>query len=351
MHKQSPPAILMVSNFLRSTRHNKNVWHYLAERLADDGWNVLTASSKEMRLLRLMDMVWKVLTKSKRYDLAQVDVFSGKAFIFAEVCVWLLNRLNKPVVLTLHGGGLPDFAERYPRRIKHLLASADRVVTPSPFLQTALSEFNDSIDLIPNPIDLCASIYRHRKSVMPRLIWVRAFHQTYNPTMAIELIRDLLAEYPDIHLTMIGPDKEDDSFERTSTKILDFGLENHVEVIPGVEHNRIPALLDRADIFINTSNFDTAPRSLIEAMANGLCIVTTNVGGIPYLVADQKDALLVPPNQTQKMADAVRQLLTDEDLAAQLSLNARLRAEEHDWSAILPKWKNLFITLAGEKHG
>ncbi len=304
-----------------------------------------------MRLLRLMDMIWTVLTKSKRYDLAQVDVFSGKAFIFAEVTVWLLRLLKKPVVLVLHGGGLPDFAKRYPHRMKHLLTSADRVVTPSPFLQKALGEFNDSIGLIPNPIDLSVSIFRLRDNVKPHLIWVRAFHQTYNPTMAIEIVRDLLAEYPEIHLAMVGPDKEDGSFERTATKLLEFDLEDNIEVIPGVEHTQIPMLLDQADIFINTSNFDTAPRSLIEAMANGLCIVSTDVGGIPYLVTDQKEALLVPPNQKALMANAVRQLLKDDDLAARLSLNARLRAEEHDWLAILPQWENLFLTLAGEQNG
>ena len=86
-------------------------------------------------------------------------------------------------------------------------------------------------------------------------------------------------------------------------------------------------------------------------MASGLCIVSTNVGGIPYLIEDEMEGLLVPPNDPAAMAAAVRRILTEPGLAARLSSNARKKSEQFDWSIILPKWEELLreINITGSK--
>ena len=114
----SKGSLLMISNYLSSPRHNRNVWHSLSERLSAGGWNIITTSSEENKLARLTDMVTTIISKSKNYQIAQVDVFSGPAFIYAEVCTWLLHMLKKPVILTLHGGRLPDFASHTNNRAR-----------------------------------------------------------------------------------------------------------------------------------------------------------------------------------------------------------------------------------------
>jgi glycosyltransferase involved in cell wall biosynthesis len=73
-------------------------------------------------------------------------------------------------------------------------------------------------------------------------------------------------------------------------------------------------------------------------MACGLCVVSTDVGGIPYLLKDECDALLVPPNDETRMADAVRRVLLDCRLAERLSRSGRSKAEQHDWSQVVPHW-------------
>jgi len=345
------PSVLMISNYLPCIKHNRNIWHALAERLSNQGWHIITTSSKEMRLLRLMDMLWTVYHQRDRYDLAEIDVFSGKAFIYAELCAYVLKRLNKPIILNLHGGGLPTFAQKYPKRVRHLLKIATVVVSPSQFQQKEFKVVRPDIRLIPNPINLSASIDRHRTTASPNLIWVRAFHEVYNPSMAIEVIHQLREEFPQIHLTMVGPDKRDGSLGRMKALAEALMVLDHVTIIPGVPHHEIPTLLNEADIFINTSNYDTSPRSLTEAMANGLCIVTTDVGGIPYLVNNHQEAFLVPPNQPGAMAEAVRVIITNEEIAAHLSYHARKKTEQFDWSRILPQWENLFLEVFKEPRG
>ncbi len=344
------PCILFIGNYLPAKRWNKNVWHFLSERLADLGWETIITSSKVHQLPRLFDMVWTTWRHRNRYAISQIDVFSGKAFIFSEVCSFLLDHLKKPIILTLHGGGLPEFSRQHPHRMNRVLQRADVVITPSKFLQKELAHFRSDIRLIPNPIDLSASINRHRKSAKPELIWVRAFHQVYNPTLVPKVIHELISEYPNIQILMLGPDKGDGSLDKMVIIAKDLQVDEKIEIIGGVDHAEIPKWLDKADIFINTSNYDTAPRSLLEAMANGLCVVTTDVGGIPHMIQDRETGLLVPPGNPHEMANAIRLLLSQPDLVSKLSVKARNISIKNDWSNILPQWDQLFSEVLSNSY-
>lgn len=336
------PKVLMISNYLSYPKHNKNVWHDLSERLSAVGWQVITTSSKENQLARLVDMLLTILLKRNQYSVAQIDVFSGQAFVFAELSMILLQWLRKPVVLTLHGGRLPEFALRNSNRIYKLFEKAQVIVTPSPFLQQSLSKFRTDIRLIENPVDLSLSVFRVREKVEPKLVWVRSFHKTYNPQLVPIVLFRLIDQFPEMVITMIGPDEGDGSKQRMLELAQELGIAEKIRIMGSVDHSAIPAYLNQNDIFINTSNYDTAPRSLIEAMANGLCIVTTNVGGIPWIVENNDSALLVEPDNPEEMTEAVRRILTGAELAKRLSTHARLRANHYDWDEILPRWMGLF---------
>ena len=115
-----------------------------------------------------------------------------------------------------------------------------------------------------------------------------------------------------------------------------------------VRKEDIPQRLHEGDIFLNTARVDNTPVSVLEAMASGLCIISTNVGGIPYMLENEHDALLVPSDDDTCMAKAARRLLTEDGLAQRLSYNARRKVEEFDWSNILPRWERLLIDVAGK---
>jgi glycosyltransferase involved in cell wall biosynthesis len=84
----------------------------------------------------------------------------------------------------------------------------------------------------------------------------------------------------------------------------------------------------------------------MEGLASGLCVISTNVGGVPYLLDDGQDSLLVPPNDLDTMTAAVRRVLSEPGVAAQLSCNARAKAEQFDWSVVLPRWDKLLSEIA-----
>jgi glycosyltransferase involved in cell wall biosynthesis len=338
-------TILLIGNHFRSGKTNRNVWHELPSHLIDTGWTVICTSKHTSRLLRLFDMLLTILIKRKNYQIAEVDVFSGPSFLWAELSALLIRVLNKPLILTLHGGNLPELAKRNPNRVKRVLASANTVVAPSAYLQKQLCQYREDIHVLPNPVNISDYTFRLRTSPAPNLVWVRAFHEIYNPSLAPKMLHELLKNWPKAHLTMVGPDKGDGSLKRMLELAVSLGVRDHITITGGVPSDEIPKFLQEGDIFINTTHIDNTPVSMIEAMACGLCIISTNVGGISYLVEDEKEALLVPPDNPSAMAKTIERLLSNNRISESISLNARLKAENFNWPKIANQWNTLLIEL------
>ena len=343
-------SVLLVGNFLSSTRGNYNVCEDLASRLEQIGLPVLTTSDKPARFPRLVDMVTTVWRKRHQYVVAHVDVYSGPGFALAETICWALRWLDKPYVLTLRGGNLPVFAKRWPGRVRRLLQSAEVVTTPSEFLRVQLAPYRSDLRLQCNPIDLDVCRFEARPIPQPRLVWLRAFHSVYNPSLAAAVVALLVKDIPSVSLVMYGHDKGDGSLQALQQLATKLGVSERIEIPGSVPKSEVPERLNAGDIFLNTTNVDNTPISVLEAMACGLCVVSTNVGGMPYLLEHDQDGLLVPPSDAYAMAAAVRRILTEPGLAERLSTNARKKAERFNWSMILPQWERLFdCALKGDR--
>ena len=339
------PGVLFISNFLSKQVGTRSVAEELAKPYALNSWRIYTASHYIGRIPRLIDMVSAVIKYRRNYDLAYVEVYSGQAFAWAEVTCSFLQRLGKHYVLSLHGGGLPEFAQRSGKRVQRLLEQADRVVTPSRKIQTQLACLRSDILYIPNAIQLSNYLFRLRRQPDPALCWLRAFHKIYNPELAIFTLALLAPHIPEISLTMIGPDKQDGSLHNVSDLAKELGVDKRLNIIGRVDKSEVPIWLGRGEIFLNTTRFESFGVAVLEAAACGLPIVSTNVGELPYLWEMEKELILVPDSDPQAMADGVYRYLNTPGLAEQLTLNARKKAELHDWSCILPQWKNLFLEL------
>ena len=346
-----PYRVLVIGNFLLAPVGTRGVCAELAQRLRDSGCRVLTASPRRQRIARLLDMLHVCWSERKNYDVVQVDVYSGLSFLWAEAVCSLLRLLRKPYVLTLHGGNLPLFARQWPRRVRSLLRSANAVTAPSAYLLDQMRSYRAPLHLLPNALDLQAYTFRLRRRPQPHLMWLRAFHEIYNPALAVRILALLLKDFPDARLTMIGPDKGDGSLKNVDKLASQFGVRDRTVIRPGVPKCEVPPLLNEGEIFLNTARIDNTPVSVLEAMACGMCVVSTAVGGIPHLLKHRTDALLVPSGDARAMATSVIAILNNPDLAERLSRNARRTAEQFDWCAVLPLWKSLLTSVMSEVKG
>ncbi len=340
------PPVLIVGPFLAKSPGIHFVCVDIAQGLSDRGWSVTTTSDVTNRSIRAADMLATTWVKRLGYEVAYLDVFAGSAFLWAEAVGASLKALRCPFVITLRSGTFPALAERRPSRVRRLLESAAVVTSPSPFLKEHFISWRPDIRLIPNGLYLSQYPYREIAEAKPRLVWVRAYERRYNPFLALEVIKRLTHEFPDIELLMVGPDTGDWSAEQTREEAHRLGVEGRVCVTGAVSNREVPSVLQQGDIFLNTTNVDNAPKTVIEAMACGLCVVSTDAGGVPYLVTDEQDALLVPRADPEAMVAAIRRILVEPHTAAKLSRNARLRAEAHDWDRVFPEWEKLLIEAA-----
>jgi glycosyltransferase involved in cell wall biosynthesis len=338
-------SVIIVGNFLHATTGTFGVCEELATQLAAAGWRVVTTSHYPQRLARFADMLATLWTERHNYVVAQVDVYSGPSFVWAETACWLLRRLGRPYVLTLHGGALPQFSVTRRRRVTRLLASAAAVTTPSEYLRADMSQYRPDLIVQPNPIDATTYTYRRRRDVRPRLLWVRAFHAIYNPAMAVRAVANLRREFPEIQLVFVGPDRGDGTYERTVQLVRDLGVQDHIEFRGAVAKAELPTVFAANDVFLNTTDVDNTPVTVVEALASGLCVVSTTVGGIPYLLQHERDALLVPADDHVAMSNAIRRVLSTPELAEQLSAHGRQNALARDWSLLLPRWERLLRSV------
>jgi len=336
------PRLLIVGSFLPGFSLERYAGGNLAVEMQKAGGSVITTSDRRLRLVRLADMVWTAHRRSREYDLAHITVFSGLAFLYAEWVSRLIAGLNKPVTLSLHGGNLPNFARRHPKRVRRLLRSAQRVACPSGFLLEKLRPFRHDLELLPNAIHLARYPQRVRPPGGCRLLWLRAFHRIYRPEMALAVLAAVLKAFPRTTLTMVGPDKGDGSLQKLKAEIGKLKLEGRVNLPGAVSKEAVPQVMADHDVFLNTTSIDNTPVSVIEAMACGLPVVSTNVGGLPWLLEHGKTGLLVEAGDAEGMAAAVQSVLGNAELAEGLRERGRKLAESFDWQVVLPKWQRLF---------
>ncbi len=311
----------------------------LSKWLQEEGYTILTSSSKKNRILRFLDMVFTTIKNRSNIDLVLIDTYSTQNFYYALIIAALCNFFKLPYIPILHGGNLPDRLKRNKKFSLFLFGKAKTNVAPSKYImdQFKLNGFQN-ITYIPNTIEIEKYPFLPRKKIQPKLLWVRSFSEIYNPLLALQIVEQLKNEGLNVSLCMVGPEK-DGSLARCKKVSHDLNLP--IKFTGKLEKEEWIELSKAYDIFINTTNFDNMPVSVMEAMALGLPVVSTHVGGLPYLISSGQDGLLVPPNSPDNLVVAIKKLLSDPLMAETLALQARAKIEKFDWKQVKHSWITL----------
>jgi len=303
-------------------------------------YTIISASAKLNPLLRLMEMIWVFIKNINHVKLILIDTYSTNAFYYTCVLAVMSSLFSKPYCPILHGGGLPNRLASSPRLSRFIFGKSFINISPSIYLKQIFEREVFTILHIPNFIEVLNYPMTIRKKFRPRILWVRSFHKIYNPVLAIYVLEKLLKRWNDTELCMVGPDK-DGSMKDVIRLAKELNITNHLKITGKVKRKDWIELSKKYDIFINTSQVDNHPVTLLEIMALGLPIVTTNVGGIPFIIKNKKNGLLVKSNNAEEMADRISMLISGEIDGKLITRNAREEILELDKNKVIKKWYSL----------
>jgi glycosyltransferase involved in cell wall biosynthesis len=245
----------------------------------------------------------------------------------------ILIRLHgKKVILSARGGGARLFFQKYRPIVKPILSKADIIATPSGFLKEAFEDVLgiDAI-VIPTLTDLHQFQFHHRDSFRPLLLSVRNFEEIYDIACIIRAFEIVRNRYPQARLGIAGSGSLKSELESLVSSL---NLNSSVTFYGQVSHKEIQELYSKYDIAVNASRVDNLPGTILEAYASGLPVVSTNAGGIPYIVEDGVTGLLVNIGDYEAMAQKVIQVIEEPELGKTLAKNAAQYCKIYDWNHV-----------------
>jgi len=244
----------------------------------------------------------------------------------------LIKIRKKRVILSVRGGGAREFFQRYKRLLVPIFRRVDTFTAPSGFLRDVFIEFFGIEPIIvPNIADLDQFRYRARTSIRPKFVVTRSLEDIYNVECVINAFQLIHVKYPDARLGIVGDGSLRASLERLVKQL---HLEGSVVFYGRVNHSEIQNIYNKYDIFINASKVDNLPGTILESFACGLPVVTTNPGGMPYLVREGETGVLVESNDCRSLAEKALWLLQHPEAALSMAKTARQEINQYSWEAI-----------------
>jgi len=308
----------------------------VARLFEESGYQVRRASAVKRPSLRTLHQIVAILSW-RDVDLMVIAVFSGRSFWIAEFATWLGRLTGKRLVLFLHGGNLPNFSGMHRPWVERVLARADLVLAPSDYLASAFRNWGIDVRVIPNVLDIESYEVHESSPPRPTLLWMRTFQEHYDPLMAVRVLERVARVHPDATMVMGGADQG--LFDATVAEAKRLGVFERIRFPGYMSLDEKKEAFAASDVFLNTNTIDNMPVSVLEAAASGLVPVATAVGGLPMLLTDGVDSMLVASGDDEAMAEAVIELLADPDRYAAMARRARRLALRSSWPEVLQLWQ------------
>jgi len=288
--------------------------------------------------------VWALVKRVPTVDVVHVFCAAHTAFLVGAVpAVAVARWYRRPVVLNYHDGRAEAHWRWWRPVLRWALRSASILAVPSGYLQSVFRRRGFEGTIVTNVVDTGAFSYRHPEPVPFRLISARLLEPLYAVENTIRAFVDLQREIPGGELHIYGSGQSARALRRLAQ---DLGVEG-IHFHGAVPHATMPQVFSGGGILVNSSRIDNMPHVMIEAFAAGLPIVSTDAGGIPYIVEHERTGLLVPVDRPDAMARAILRLLREPGLAARLTEAGRAECDRYGWPEAEAGWLRVYREAAG----
>lgn len=283
-----------------------------------------------------------LLARVGRYDVIHIFSASYLSFVLAPTPAILVAKLyGKKTLLNYRSGEARDHLQRWRRTALPIIRLVDTIVAPSAYLVDVFAHFGLQARWIFNFVQTDRFRFRERRPLRPIFLSNRNFEPLYNVACVLRAFALIQKHFPEACLTLVGDGSQRAELENLARELR---LRN-TQFIGMVAPERMPELYDAADIYLNGSDIDNMPGSIIESYASGLPVVTTDAGGIPYILTDKDTGLMVPRGDHQAMAACAIRLLEDQALAFAIIGRARAECQKYSWPAVRGEWLKLYHEL------
>ncbi|MFL6671703.1 MAG: glycosyltransferase family 4 protein [Massilia sp.] len=304
----------------------------------------------KMRLLVCAWLSFVALLASGRVLLAHVHCASDASF-WRKSCFLLPAFLFRVrTILHIHAGPFPDF---YRTRcsvaravVRYVLDRVDRVVVVSTPLQRFVESVstNRSVKVIYNPMPMPPLADFGRRDHLQLLFLGRLGHGKGSYDL-LRAVHELVRRHPNVRLILAG----DGEIAQTRAAIRALRIDANVQVLGWVGPGEREQLLARAAICVLPSYAEGLPMCVLEAMAAGVPVVASAVGGVPDVLADGIEGLLVQPGDVAALAAALDQLLSGDSLRRRMGMAARWKAEStFSTRLVLPQIEETYRQLGAD---
>ena len=308
-------------------------------------WPRWVGSVRGLRaVFRLLPYLWALWRLAGRSQLLHVMANSGWSWHLVSVpAIWIGWLRRVPVIVNYRGGEAASFLAAAARWVLPSLRRAQLLVVPSGFLHEVFARFGQRAEIIPNAVDL-SMFHAGVRSAHPVVIVTRNLEPIYDVATALRAVAQVRREVAALRLVIAGSGPQQAELALLARSL---GIDEAVEFTGRLGREELAARLRSSWVCLNSSVVDNMPNSLLEAMASEVPIVSTRVGGVPFMVEDGVTALLVPPRDVDAMARAIARLLSDRPLAQSLCQAGRAKVADCTWQVVGPQWLRTYDRFAG----
>ena len=305
------------------------------------------------RVLTLV--VWLFMLIVKQPDIVHVHTNSGAGFYARGLMTLWAKKFGAKAILHMHGAEFKEFYNamtpaRKKRTKRFLTANSILVV-----LSKEWQQFFVSIGIPPEKIivktnSVFLPVLSEKSKTTERLTVL--YLSRFEKRKGVYEIVDAIKNYPELRekfrFVIAGP--MTDSFEDIKTLVESLGFSGFVEMPGPLVGKDKDKAYRNADIYLLQSFAEGMPIGLLEAMSYGLACITTPVGGIPDVVQNGQNGLLIEPGDTYALAGAIESLLKNEDVRIRIGREARATiAQKYNWTVRAKELSELYFKLVDRK--